>query len=159
MAQRTQLELYGLFQTGLAPTQQNFGDLIDTVFAGDAATMSAANAAVATANAAAAIVNALPFKAAASFTFVGNAASGDVTFVSRMNVASITWKRSGHYTYTFTVTFATPLATANYGLLSNGSSNFFGSSVTLTSSTTDGFTFTVQSNDKLSNGSVSFLIL
>jgi len=50
MAERTQLELYGLFQNGRAPTEQDFHDLIDTLFAGTAATMAVAQAAQTTAN-------------------------------------------------------------------------------------------------------------
>lgn len=125
--QRTQLELYGLFQTGIAPQQQDFRDLIDTVFAGDAATMQTAQAAVATANAAANAVAASGVAHAyASFTFNGRTwtAANAVGCAVTINL------------YTMTVRFTVAMSNVSYIVLLMGSGS-------VSNKTVNGFTYSI----------------
>lgn len=112
MAQRTQLELYGLFQTGLAPSQQDFHDFIDTVFAGDTATMQVAQAAQTAAAAAQTTVANLSGLVARAFGAASySTRDGLAPGFTVLQHVGCTVSVSG---ITCTVTFNTPATTTNY---------------------------------------------
>jgi hypothetical protein len=96
----TQATLKSFFETGDKPTQAQFAELIDTMFALYQLTQTAANAAVATANLA---------LAAAGVTLVS--APGATTAPvadQKLNVASITYLGIPLGFYRFRITFTTP---------------------------------------------------
>jgi hypothetical protein len=116
MAQRTQLELYGLFQTGLAPSQQDFHDFIDTMFAGDNTTLQTAQAAQTAAAAAQATVSDMSGLVAQAFGIFAYSTRSDNVF------GGVTVVRTVGCTATFsgkncTVTFTAPASTANYAVI------------------------------------------
>ena len=150
MAERTQLELYGLFQNGRAPTEQDFRDLIDTLFAGSAATMAVAQAAQTTANQALAVVtgsNAIARGLISYTTSSGHVSSPTVQVTGCTAVVSGT---------TCTVVFTTP-PSGSYTIQLNSQVAPTGGYSIVRNAAQFSFTLPTVSSSTSTHGSVDFV--